>query len=151
MTPEIYIVECANWKSKVEYKNSNKDSNAEDDIIEVCTQAFECIFSNTYNSDNVMVFQLKNQSGDDYFTNLQMQEVPDPTFSLLVKAYKLKHEDDESKHFFVLTKTILENASLPHMILELTEFEKIVKKQNRTFYKHLLEAFKENKIISNLK
>lgn len=151
MTPETYIVECANWKAKVEYKSDSKSSPVDANIIEVCTQAFECIFSNTYNSDNVMVFQLKNQSGNDYFVDLQMQDIPDPTFSLLTKSYKLKDEDNESKHFFVLTRSILENASLPHMIVELNEFEKIIKKQNRTFYKHLLEAFKESKIISNLK
>lgn len=151
MTPETYIVECANWKAKVEYNNALKSNPVEDDVIEVCTQAFECIFSNTYNADNVMVFQLKNQSGEDYFTNLQMQQIPDPTFSLLTKAYKLKDEDNESKHFFVLTRSILENAALPNMIIELNEFEKLLKKQNRAFYKHLLEAFKESKIISNLK
>lgn len=151
MTPETYIVECANWKAKVEYKSIDKSVKTEEHIIEVCTQAFECIFSNTYNSDNVMVFQLKNQSGDDYFTDLQMQNIPDPTFSLLTKAYNLKNEDDESKHFFILTRSILENASLPHMIVELNKFEKIIKKQNGSFYKHLLEAFKETKIISNLK
>lgn len=151
MTPETYIVECANWKAKVEYSGVDKSIKSEESIIEVCTQAFECIFSNTYNSDNVMVFQLKNQAGNDYFVDLQMQDIPDPTFSLLTKAYKLKHEEDESKHYFILTRSILENASLPHMILELNEFEKIVKKENRLFYKHLLESFKESKIISNLK
>lgn len=151
MTPETYIVECANWKAKVEYKSVGLSHKIEDDVIEVCTQAFECIFSNTYMNDNVMVFQLKNQSGEDYFVDLKMEQIPDPTFSLLTKAYKLKHEDDESKHFFVLTRSILENASLPHMIVELTEFEQIIKKQNRSFYKHLLEAFKQSKIITNLK
>lgn len=150
MTPTTYIVECANWKAKVECKNTIGD-NIEDTIIEVSTQAFECIFSNTYDANNVMVFQLKNQSGEDYFTDLKMQQIPDPTFSLLTKTYRLKDEDDESKHYFILTRSILENAALPHMIVELNEFEKMMKKQNRSFYKHILDVFKETKIISNLK
>lgn len=150
MTPITYIVECANWKAKVECKNTIGD-NIENTIIEVSTQAFECIFSNTYDDNNVMVFELKNQSGEDYFTNLKMQQIPDPTFSLLVKSYRLKDEDDESKHYFILTRTILENAALPHMIVELNDFEKIIKKQNRLFYKNVLDVFKESKIISNLK
>jgi len=150
MTPTTYIVECANWKAKVEFKNTIGD-NMEDIIIEVSTQAFECIFSNTYNDDNVMVFQLKNQAGRDYFTDIKMQSIPDPTFSLLTKTYRLKDVEDESKHYFILTRSILENAALPHMFVALNEFENMVKKQNRLFYKQILDVFKETKIVSNLK
>lgn len=151
MTPETYIVECANWKAKVDFTNTSSFEKLEDKIFEVCTLAFENIFANTYNSDNVMVFELKNAMGSDYFKDMNMEKIPDPSFALLTKAYRLKDEDNESKHFFVLTRTLLENASLPDMLLDLEEFENIMKKNNKLFYKNLISLFKESKILTNLK
>jgi hypothetical protein len=62
----------------------------------------------------------------------------------------LENEDDESKHYFVLTKTILENASLPDMLVELKQFEELLKINNKGFYKSLIKMFKDCKIVSNL-
>jgi len=151
MTPETYIVECANWKAKVDFTNTSSFESTEDKIFEVCTLAFENIFANTYNSDHVMVFELKNSMGVDYFKDLKMEKIPDPSFALLTKAYSLKDEDNESKHYFVLTRPLLENASLPDMLLELKEFEQAMKKNNKFFYKNLIGLFKNCKILTILK
>lgn len=151
MTPETYIVECANWKAKVDFTNTSSFESTEDKIFEVCTLAFENIFANTYNSDHVMVFELKNSMGDDYFKDMKMEKIPDPSFALLTKAYRLKDEDNESKHYFVLTKPVLENASLSDMLVELKEFENMMKKNNKLFYKNLIGLFKNCKILTNLK
>lgn len=151
MTPKSYIVECANWKSKVDYSNVSNYQKNEDTIVEVATLAFEYIFANTYNSDKVMVFALKDESGNDYFDSMNMKKTPDPLFALLTKVYKLEDEYDEEKHYFVLTKVLLENASLPHMVIELKEFEKKIKKQNKAFYNNIIKIFKNNNVITNLK
>ncbi len=151
MTPESYIVECANWKSKIDYSNTANYNKIEDKIIEAATLSFEYIFANTYESDKVIVFSLKDASGTDYFESMKMKDTPDPLFALLTKVYKLEDEQDEEKHYFVLTKVILENASLPHMLIELKEFEKMIKKQNKPFYKNLIDIFKNNNVITNLK
>ena len=150
MTPEIYIVECANWKAKVDFTNTSSFESDENKIFEVCTLTFENIFANTYDSDDVMVFELKNEVGNDYFKDMHMKKIPDPSFALLTKAYKLENEDNESKHYFVLTKTILENASLPDMLVELKHFEELLKINNKGFYKNLIKMFKNCKIVSNL-
>ena len=151
MSSETYIVECANWKAKVDFTNTSSFESVGDKIFEVCTLAFENIFANTYNSDHVMVFELKNSNGIDYFKDLKMEKIPDPSFSLLTKAYSLKDEDNESKHYFVLTRSLLENASLPDMLLELKDFEKIMKNNNKFFYKNLISLFKNCNILTNLK
>ena len=151
MAPESYIVECANWKAKVDYSNSINYEKPEENIVEVATLAFEYIFANTYNSDKVMVFELKDSDGNDYFNNMRMKETPDPLFAMLTKVYKNKDENDEDKHYFILTRIVLENASLTHMLVDLKEFEKMIKKQNKSFYNNLIKIFKNNFVITNLK
>lgn len=151
MTPESYIVECANWKAKVDYTNSLNYNNPEQNVVEVATLAFEYIFANTYDSDKVFVFELKDAAGNDYFNNMNMKDTPDPLFAMLTKVYKNTDEHDEDKHYFVLTRIILENASLPHMLVDLKEFEKMIKKQNKSFYNNIIKIFKNNSVITNLK
>lgn len=130
MRTETYIVEGSNWKCKVDLEKIKDVTNKEYQLIEAATLCFEHIFGNYEHSECVDMFELKDTNGLDYFQDLEADDVPNPSFGLLTKVYKLKDTKNVDNHYVIRTRTLLENASAHHITDLIDELEEELKSVN---------------------
>jgi hypothetical protein len=130
MRTETYIVEGSNWKCKVDLEKSKESINKEYQLIEAATLCIEHIFGNYEHLDCVDMFELKDTQGFDYFKSLENDDIPDPSFGLLTKVYKLKDSKNVDNHYVIKTRMLLENASANHITDLLDELENEIRDTN---------------------
>jgi|TARA_R110000868_G_scaffold9602_14_gene47351 hypothetical protein len=130
MQTETYIVEGSNWKCKVDVEKTKDSTNKEYRLIEAATLCIEHIFGNYEHMDCVDMFELKDRQGVDYFKCLDSDEIPDPSFGILTKVYKLKDLKNVSNHYVIRTRMLLENASANHITDLLDDLEDEIKSTN---------------------
>lgn len=130
MRTETYIVEGSNWKCKVDLEKSKDPSDKEYQLIEAATLCIEHIFGNYEHMDCVDMFELKDTQGVDYFQSLDADDIPNPSFGLLTKVYKLKDAKNIDNHYVIRTRTLLENASAYHITDLMDDLEDELKSVN---------------------
>lgn len=141
MKKESYIVEGSNWKCKVNLEKDTYD-NVDLKLVEAATRCFEHLFGNFAKFDSVDIFELKDEDGIDYFKQTETEIIPDPSFGLLTKIYKIKDVKNINNHYFIKTRTLMENASIACAISLLDELEKETKKTNPGLYKNISKLMK---------
>jgi len=146
MKTETYIVEATNWKCKV-YLEKTKDVDKEYQLIEAATLCIEHIFGNYEHMDCVDMFELKDTNGCDYFQDLESDEMPNPSFGLLTKVYKLKDTKNIDNHYVIKTKTLLQNAGAYYITDLIDELEEVLKNQNPKMVEVVTQLMKGKTIL----
>lgn len=141
MKKESYIVEGSNWKCKVSLEKGTYD-NVDLKLVEAATRCFEHLFSNFSKFESVDIFELKNEDGEDYFKQTDIEIVPDPAFGLLTKIYSIKDLKNIDNHYFIKTRTLMENASIACAMDLLDELEEETRKTNPSLYKNISKLMK---------
>lgn len=141
MRKEAYIVEGSNWKCKVNMEKGTYD-NIDHKLVEAATRCFEHMFSNFSKFECVDIFELKDENGVDYFKHAELEEIPDPAFGLLTKIYSIKDSKHIDNHYFIKTRTLMENASIACAMDLLDELEEETKKNSPSLYKNISKLMK---------
>lgn len=141
MRKESYIVEGSNWKCKVSLEKGTYD-NIDYKLVEAATRCFEHLFSNFAKFDSVDIFELKDEDGVDYFKQTETDVIPDPAFGLLTKIYSIKDIKNIDNHYFIKTRTLMENASISCAMDLVDELEVETKKKNPNLYKNISKLMK---------
>lgn len=145
MTYDSYIVEGTNWKCKVNLEK-NSINKGDFKLVEAATRCIEHLFSYFPQNECVDVFELRNSKGVDYFKQKNLEEVPDPSFGLLTKIYKVKDAKNKNNHYVIRTRTLLENAGVFEGVKLIMVLEKETKKNLPELY-NSIETVLKNKII----
>ena len=104
-------VEGANLKATVSI-NTDICGNP---YTEAATKALEMVFGNGPDTADEAEIILENP-------------LEAPNVGFIMKEYNVGDENDEDKHFYVLTRKIAENAGLPWMVEQLKAYEPKSKK-----------------------
>ena len=147
MKTETYIVEGSNWKCKVDLEKMSGTTDKEYQLIEAATLCIEHIFGNYEHMDCVDMFELKDRQGIDYFKSLESEDIPDPSFGLLTKVYKLKDSKNVDNHYVIKTRMLLENASANHITDLLDELEDEIKSTNPKMFETVDDLMKGKSIL----
>ena len=148
MPNETYIVEGSNWKCKVT-SETNTDNDTEYRLIEAATRCIEHLFSQNSRQDCVDIFELTDESGVNFFQEPDMDEndIPDPSFGLLTKIYKVKDIEKTDNHYVIRTRTLMENASVYAAIPLITELESDIEKKNPQLIRTIRTIMKDRQVF----
>lgn len=151
MKSKSYIVESANWKCLVDFNDKNF-TKINDKIIEICTLAFEEMFSVNISHENVEVFQLTYEDGVNYFEMVDdYDDPPDIKISLITKCYHVDDINVDKNHYYVLSDILIENSSNPDLLADFYEIKNHIFKNIPEMKKLIKNKFSNNvKIVKNI-
>ena len=148
MRQENYIVEGTNWKCKVSLDN-DLDQKLEFKLFEAATKCIEHLFSNHGPIPSVDLIELTDSEGVDYFKIETDDEssVPDPSFGILTKVYKIKDIKNPDNHYVILTEKLMENASAYEAILLIDTLEKMMNEKNPQIYESVNNVMRDKLVF----
>jgi hypothetical protein len=146
-----YIVEGGNWKCLVEYSDKTY-RKLNDRIIEICTLAYEELFNDNINHNNVEIYQLLDESGKNFFETSIYDDVKMPmlNISIITKCYNIIDTNISKNQFYILSDILIENSSNPHLINEFLILKDKIFEEIPDMKQFIERKFIDNKIIKNI-
>ena len=74
-------------------------------------------------------------------------DIPDPSFGLLTKIYKVKDIEKTDNHYVIRTRTLMENASVYAAIPLITELESDIEKKNPQLIRTIRTIMKDRQVF----